>query len=156
MSRSSSHTQPSGWSTVPDSLEESNAQYMRSMGLDPDALGTIIPSDANDPNRCPSLNATSQRCARLTHAPGTPHARGYDRWAKDGDVPWVAIKDGPTITTPEGFESAIPVLAKVDRAGLIEAVDKALRELAESGEFIRANLAEIAVDTVLERLAQDG
>jgi len=120
-----------------------------------------LPTDPEDPGRCPSVNSEGGRCARLVHEPGeSRHARGYDRWSEDGDVPTRAVKDGPTIVMPEGFEADIPQVSGhyidlVLRDRLVVKVTEALGQLGIAGDETRSGqeiAAKIAVDTVIEQL----
>jgi len=130
------------------------------MGLDPEILGEFFVQRGDDPDRCIATNEKGERCARKTHPGGTMHARGYDRW-QDGDVTRSVLEqDSPQMETDEGFSTSIPRLSGTSddptlRDELVALVAHALRGEGIAGDFTKSGqeiCAEIAVDTVLERL----
>jgi len=128
---------------VPDrSLDDSNAQHMQAMGLDPDLLGAAY--EAEKPrareDRCPSIGPDGLQCARVKHT--GVHARGQVHWDDEVDL-------------PEGFRISIPKISTNDRAqahgrvDLIDYVAAAMRTADGDHTMGTGALAEVAVDAVL-------
>jgi hypothetical protein len=135
---------------------------MRSMGLDPATLGELFVNKADDSRRCQSTTVDGKQCARVKHPLGTTHARGYERW-EDGAPAYTVVEEGPTISMPEGFETSIPKISGTYinedlRDELVTMVSKALAPVGIAGDEMKSGqqiAAEIAVDTIIERLAGD-